>query len=398
MFAIRPPRINITPKTGGFYKQIGMILIALCLLPMMATGQELPRLHPVRVTKMAPVPKDTTRYDRNSPEYWDHVLDSPRMDFFECRNDEGVVGYLMTTTDSARRTALEKRFRGRLLDGAWLAEVQRAEEVMAEVLDLKADSAQRICEVFTAPRYYRFTRQYLFFLDKKGDTCAFVNCMMDDEVSHPERSFVDVSDGDDNYWRVVMNLSQRRLVHTGLNGPTIKMVDGRSREPRGLDTLSIFCWIGGNKRYFDCDYDALPKSVRSRLPEAYHIDGMTTYDGFHFDGKDYYIVYYSDGTEVGLDRRGHWRYLHKRDSVTMEEISQLTGSTRVYETVVNDMAARGRDFHRYGWVQAVECVKDCFLVEVYYFPSKDLEVYGNANDMYALYTIDPQGRVVGIVH
>lgn len=374
------------------------LLFILFLVPLMASGQQLPRLHAVRVAKITLVPKDTTRYDRNAPEYWDHVMDSPKIDFYECRNDEGVVGYLMTTADSARRATLEDRFKGRLLDGAWLAEVQRAEEVMAEVLDRKADSAQQICEVFTAPRYYRFTRQYLFFLNKKGDTCAFVNCMMDTEENHPERSFVDVSDGDDDYWRVVVNLTKRQLMHIGVNGPEITMVDGRSSEPRGLDSLSVFGWMGGDKRYFECDHEALPKAVRRNLPKAYRIDAMTTYDGFRLDGKDYYIVYYSDGTEVGLDNRGHWRYLYKRDSVTTEEMVLLTGSTGVYEAVVKDMAARGRDFRRYGWVQAVESVKDCFVVEIKYFPSNDPEATGNANDMYARYTIDPKGRIVGIVH
>lgn len=373
-----------------------LTFIVICIFPLMTAGQG--RLEPLKVTSITPVPKDTTHYDRNSPEWWEHVMDSPKIDFFVCRGDTGVVGYLLTTTDTTERLSLESRTKGRLLDGAWLPEVQRTEDVLAEVLNLQADSAQHIPEVFTAPRSYRFTRQYIIYLNSTGDTCAYVNCLMIADYNHPERSFVNMCDGNDNYWRVRLNLTRRLLLHEGINGPSIVYVDGRNKEPRGLDSLSVFGWMGGDKKYFDCDFDALPKAVRSHLPKEYHIDGMTQYDGFTVDGKKYYTISYSSGIEAGFDIQGHWLFLYKRDSLTQEELVRLTGSTQVYEAVVKDMAARGRNFSRHGWIQAAELVKECFVVEVKYYPSNDPDSQGNAADMYARYTIDKSGLVIGIVH
>ena len=61
-----------------------LTLIVLCLLPLLSMGQELERLQPLEVVSIAPVPKDTTHYDRNSPEWQEHVGDSHEIDFFEC--------------------------------------------------------------------------------------------------------------------------------------------------------------------------------------------------------------------------------------------------------------------------------------------------------------------------
>ena len=372
----------------------GLLLIILCLLPLMAVGQE--RLEPLKVVSIAPVPKDTTRYEHGTPEYWFHITDTPKLDFFECRGDTGVVGYLMKTADSVHRHSFESSVKGHLLDDAGLPEVQRAEVVLAEVLNLRADSAQRIAEVFTAPRSYRFTRQYIIYLNSMGDTCAFVNCLMADEDNFPDRSFIIWNDGDDNYWHIKLNLTRRQLLDADINGPMIVWVDGRSKEPHGLDSLTVFGWMGGDIQYFDCD--VLPKAVRSHLPKEYHIDGMTQYDGFTVNGNKYYTISYSSGTEVGFDNHGRWLFLYKKDSLTQEELVRMTGSTRIYEAVVKDMAARGRDFPRYGWIQAVERVKGCFVVEVKYYPSNAPGSQGNTADMYARYTIDKKGRVIGIVH
>lgn len=372
--------------------------IILCLLPLMATGQELERLHPVKVVTITPVAKDTTHYERHSPGWFEHMMDTPKIDFYECRGDTSVVGYLMKTSDSSHRVSFESRLKGKLLDEAWLPEVQWAEEVLAEVLNLRADSAQRIAEAFTAPRAYGYTRQYLFYRNAAGDTCAYVNCTEASEEDHLERSHVVWCDGNDAHWHVLLNLSRKRLIDYHINGPMIAAVDGRSNEPQGLDSLAVFGWAGGSRDYFDCDYDALPKTVRRNLPKEYRIDGMTNYEGLRHKGKSYYSIYYSNGAEVGFDHRGHLLYLCKRDSVTLEELERVTGSKRVYEAVVKDMAARGRDFQRYGCIHSVESVKDCFVIEVTYYPSKSPYAEGNANDMYARYTIDKKGRVVGIIH
>ena len=79
--------------------------IILCLLPLMASGQELERLHPVKVVTITPVAKDTTHYERHSPGWFEHMMDTPKIDFYECRGNTSVVGYLMKTSDSSHRAS-----------------------------------------------------------------------------------------------------------------------------------------------------------------------------------------------------------------------------------------------------------------------------------------------------
>ena len=87
--------------------------------------------------------------------------------------------------------------------GAGLREVQRAEALFAKVMDLRVDSAQEIHRAFTAPRFYQYVRQYVFFLNPDGDTCVHINCIMREESicpSRPGHQYVEVCDGDDYHW------------------------------------------------------------------------------------------------------------------------------------------------------------------------------------------------------
>lgn len=369
-----------------------LTLIVLCLLPLLAMGQEAERLRPLEVVSIAPVPKDTAHNNRNSPEWREHRGDKSEIDFFECRGDTNVVGYLMTATDTIGRWSLEFWAKSRLLDDAGLTEVQRAEEVLAEVLNLMADSVQKIPEVFTAPHYYSFTRQYIIYLNTVGDTCAFVNCMMNDNYNHPERRFVDVCDGGDNYWRVKLNLTQRRLLTYNINGPEVTYVGGRSREPQGLDSLSIFGRWSEEKEYFKCYYGDLPKAVRRHIPKNHSIDCLTRYEAFRYRDEDYYTISFSDGAELGFDRRGHLLYLFRRGGLTQQDLKKMTSSTRVTEAVVREVTARGCDFSYYSSVKSIERVKDCFVI------SASLPVPSMSDFLtVANITIDKHGRFVGIV-
>ena len=373
-----------------------LIIILLCLLPLSVIGQELERLCPIKVASIVPVQKDTTHYDRNSLE-WSSQTGDTNIDFFECRSDTGVVGYLMKSNEYFQRLFFEAKVNGKLLDDAWLPEVQRTEEVLSEVLNLRADSVQMIPEVFTAPRYYRFTRQYIIYLDKKGDTCAYINCLMADDYHHPERSFISVCDGGDNYWQVKLNLTRRQLMDTRINGPMVVYVSGRAEDSHGLDSLTVFNRQDDSKEYFDCYYDDLPRNVQHNLPKEYPIDMLTKYDAFKYKGNNYYTVSYSNGAKVGFNHLGQWLSLYRWQGITQEEMSRVTGTTRVYDAIVKEMEARGRNFQLYGQVRWVERVKNYFVVNICYFPSNDPSVSDNAGDMTATLTIDKKGHVVAFI-
>ena len=373
-----------------------LIFILLCLLPLSVIGQELERLCPIKVASIVPVQKDTTHHDRNSLE-WSSQTGDTNIDFFECRSDTGVVGYLMKSNEYFQRLFFEAKVNGKLLDDAWLPEVQRTEEVLSEVLNLRTDSVQMIPEVFTAPRYYRFTRQYIIYLNKKGDTCAYINCLMADDYHHPERSFISVCDGGDNYWQVKLNLTRRQLMDTRINGPMVVYVSGRNEDSHGLDSLTVFNRQDDSKEYFDCYYDDLPRNVQHNLPKEYPIDMLTKYDAFKYKGNNYYTVSYSNGAKVGFNHLGQWLSLYRWQGITQEEMKRMTSTTRVYDAIVREMAARGRNFSRYGQVRWVERVKNYFVVNICYFPSNDPSVSDNAGDMTATLTIDKKGHVVAFI-
>jgi hypothetical protein len=75
----------------------------------------------------------------------------------------------------------------------------------------------------------------------------------------------------------------------------------------------------------------------------------------------------------------------------------MTGKTKVYDAVVREMVAHGYQFPKYGHIRWVECVKDCYMVNIRYTPSNDPASPGNANDMDASLTIDKNGFLVDFI-
>ena len=370
-----------------------LLPIAFCLLSLIASGQDLNRLRPVRVVSIAPVPKDTTCYSELD------LLSAGSdtlIDFYACSGDKGVVGYLMKTTDFFQRSFFQDKVNGTLLDAAWLNEVQRAEEVLAEVLNRRADSAQMIPECLTASRYNLFTRQYIIYLNKEGDTCAYVNCLKG-KYHHPERRFIMVNDGGDSYWQAKLNLTRSQLMDIRINGSVVTYVESRSRKPQVLDNGIFFNQRNDNKAYFDCYYDDLPRRVRNHLPKEYPIDMLTKYSSFKYEGLDYYTVSYSNGYEVGFNSCGQWISLLRWQGITQEEVQRMTGRTKVYDTVVREMAARGYRFPQYGHIRWVERVKNNYVLNIRYTPSNDPASPGNANDMDATLIIDRKGCLVDFI-
>lgn len=371
-----------------------LLPIAFCLLPLIASGQDLTRLHPMRVVSIAPVPKDTTRHSE-----LDLLSDGSDtlIDFYACSGDKGVVGYLMKTTDFFQRSFFQAKVNGTLLDGAWLTEVQRAEEVLAEVLNRRAASAQMIPECLTAPHCNLFTRQYIIYLNKGGDTCAYINCFMEEDYHHPERRFVTVNDGGDSYWQAKLNLTRRQLIDTRIDGPIVVYAKIHKRDSEEPDSRIVFNQRNDNKSYFDCYYEDLPRRVRNHLPKEYPIDMLTKYKGFKFAGHNYYTVSYSNGYEVGFNSCGQWISLFRWQGIVQEEVQRMTGKTKVYDAVVREMAARGYRFPQYGHIRWVERVKNNYVVNIRYTPSNDPASPGNANDMDATLIIDKKGLFVDFI-
>lgn len=127
-------------------------------------AQELEHLRPVQVTEISLVRHDSLIYKNPIAQIICADVDTS-ITFFECLNAKGIVGYLLDYHHN-------KYFRG--FNTIWgnnsnssegttihvgLKEVQQTENLLAKELDLKTDSAQRIPEVFTAPRFYQSTRQ-----------------------------------------------------------------------------------------------------------------------------------------------------------------------------------------------------------------------------------------------
>lgn len=369
-----------------------LLPIAFCLLSLIASGQDLIGLRPIRVVSIAPVPKDTTHYDEL--DFLSAGSDT-LINFYACSGDNGVVGYLMKTTDFFQRSFFQNIVNGTLLNGAWLNEVQRAEEVLAEVLNRRADSTQMIPQCLTAPRYNLFTRQYIIYLNKMGDTCAYINCLVVADYHHPERRFVMVNDGGDNYWQAKLNLTHRQLMDIRINGPGVMYVESRNREPQVLGNGLFITYR--SDAHFDCYYEDLPIIVRNHLPKEYPIDMLTKYNGFKYEGHDYYIISYSNGYEIGFNSCGQWIFLLRRQGITQEDVQRMTGKTKVYDAVVREMVAHGYQFPKYGHIRWVECVKGCYVVNIRYTPSNDPASPGNANDMDASLTIDKNGFLVDFI-
>lgn len=84
----------------------------------------------------------------------------------------------------------------------------------------------------TAPRFYQYIRQYLFYANSDGDTCVQINCIMTDGWDCPDRMYIRILDGDDVFWTTSLNLTKKQLIEYHVNGPTMYFVRGRNKKPR----------------------------------------------------------------------------------------------------------------------------------------------------------------------
>ena len=385
-----------------------LVFLFFLLLLHHASAQKPPHLVPVTITEMVPVEMESGCFHADTTSQ-----------FIECRNSETTVGYLIEPKGDLW---WYPGMKGDICHNVGLREVQRTETVLAKTIDKRVDLAQQIQRVFTAPYFYQYIRQYVFYLTQEGDTCAHINCTHISEVmpeekysSHrlrPDLDYIDVFDGGDNFWNADLNLSQDKLLSYNINGPMIHMVEGRNDEPCGLYQKTLFHdkWWPIQEFY---SFEQLPTAVKKAV--LLQIDKTEIIGCQYFSTKyvwssqekkngevvskrkrykngDYYKIR-TDTICRGFDAKGRLLYignegyLGRLDSACLSYIAAID---TIMLTIGQDMSVRGCDFEKYGYVQWVERVGNHYVLAAVYVPPV------SADFLMAYYTFNRNGQMEGV--
>lgn len=376
-----------------------IIATTLLLLTVGTTfSQKLEHLRPIPVTEISLVTHDTSSHKSPIAKQLCSYIDTS-ITFYACRNDKGTVGYVLDYHKP-------RLFRSYL--SSWgedeenaitsegysifvgLKEVQRAEFLLAKELDLKADSSQTIQRALTAPRFYQYVRQYIFYVEEDGDTCVSINFAIPGEYDCLNSRYLMVWDGGDDYWNAVLNLSKGQILHYYVNGPEIITVKGRSTEPHGLSRKCIFR-NGTLYREKVITYNQLPKKVRTKVERP--DDTTNVYIEVNCKGTLYYIVF-SDSIQKGYRQDGTWLFTGAENlfsgNLTAEKLLKVPHINKMLSFIRDDMSRRGRDFKKYGKLISLEVVDKHYVIHIWYYPNIDYY------KMWAAYTFDQKGDFVGI--
>lgn len=395
-----------------------LVFLFFLLLMQHVSAQAPPHLEPVTISEMVPVEIDFELERQQSSGF---IRVDTNYRFTECRNAEGTVGYLIEAKDCVFLVGILLGHQFEDCCEVGLQDVQRAENMLAKVLDRRADSAQIIQRAFTAPYFYQYIRQYVFYLNPEGDTCVHINCIHIREVMPEERFFhsrmrpdlryIVVLDGSDDFWNADLNLTKGKLLTFDVNGPTIHYVDGRNNEPLGLYQKTLFqSWWPIQESY---SFEQLPTAVKKAVLSQIDPVGISGYQHFSTkyiwayrekkDGSgvskrkrykkgDYYKIY-SDTICRGFDAKGRMvyignvKYLGRLEPIYMNRID---GIDTMMAAIERDMSARGRNFGKYGYIQWVEQVGDRYVIAVVYNPPIPADFFC------AYYTLDSKGQVEGV--
>lgn len=358
-------------------------------------AQELEHLRPIPVTDISLVTHDTSSYKNPIAKRLCSYIDTS-ITFYECRNDRGVVGFLLDFHDN-------RPFRGYkstwdhtsnssegIAIHAGLKEVQRAEILLAKELDLKADSSQIIRRALTAPRFYQYVRQYIFYVEEDGDTCASINFAIPEEYDCLNSRYLMVCDGGDDYWNAVLNLSKGQILHYYVNGPEIITVKGRSKEPQGLHRNCIFR-NGTLCREEVITYNQMPQKVQAKVEN--HRDTTNVYIEVHHKGQLYYLIF-RDSIQKGYRQDGTWLFTGAKNlfcgDLPGKHLQKVPHINKMLSYIHDDMSRRGRDFKKYGKLISLEVVDKHYVIHIWYYPNIDYY------KMWAAYTFDHNGDFVGI--
>ena len=392
-------------------KHFAVFALFLLFLPFVR-AQKPEHLVPVTISEITPVVIDIEQ--EREINHCFHSDTSLR--FFACRNTEKVVGYLIEAEECGNLKALWALGKDEECCRVGLREVQKAEALFAKTLDLRCDSAQQIHRAFTAPRFYEYIRQYVFYTTTDGDTCVHINCVMPDDESlcptRPSYNYVIVFDGDDYYWTADLNLSKERLISYDVNGPTLYFVEGRNKEPQGLYSERIFdrAWHPAEHKY---RFDQLPTAVQKTLLSRMDTARITYCEHFspkyvwkihkkkngeevvtrkHYKSGNYYRIY-SDSLCCGYDAKGRMLYIapeKQNGRLGRENLSHIEQIDTMIATIARDLSARGRDYAKYGSIRWAEQVSDHYVLAVMY----NAPIY--ADFLHAYYTFDRNGRLEGV--
>lgn len=371
------------------------IIILTLLIVGKSAAQEPEHLRPVPVTGISLVVHDTSHIKNPIVKLHCSYVDTS-ITFYECRNDTGVVGYLLEYSDNRPIQGYKAVWdhTSNSSEGVaihvGLKEVQRAEQLLAKTLDLKADSSQWIRRAFTAPRFYQYARQYIFYAEPNGDTCVLINFAIPDEWCCLSSRWLEVCDGGDYYWKAILNLSKEQILHYYVNGPEIKVVEGRNKEPKGLIRDCIFR-NGTLYREEAITYNQLPKKVQTKVENPH--DTTNTYIEVHHKGRLYYLIF-SDSIQKGYQENGSWVFTGAENlfsgNLPAEKIQKVPHIHKMLSYIHGDMSRRGRDFGKFGKLLSIEAVENHYVIHVWYYP--DIDHY----KMWVAYTFDRNGNFTGI--
>lgn len=396
-----------------------LVFLLFLLLMQHVSAQEPPHLEPVTISEMVPVEIDFDKERQQSGSLF--LQPDTNYRFTECRNAEGTVGYLIEAKDCVFLVGMLLGHQFEDCCEVGLQDVQRAETVFAKVMDSRADSAQIIQRAFTAPYFYQYIRQYVFYLNPEGDTCVHINCIHIREVMPEERFFhsrmrpdlryIVVLDGSDDFWNADLNLTKDKLLTYDVNGPTIHYVDGRNYEPRGLYQKTLFqSWWPIQESY---SFEQLPTAVKeaalsqidkTEITECVYFstkyiwayrekkDGSGVSKRKRYKKGDYYKIY-SDTICRGFDAKGRMVYIANEEYMGRLDpiyLNRIDGIDTMMAAIERDMSARGSNFGKYGYIQWVEQVGDRYVIAVVYNPPIP------ADFICAYYTLDSKGQVEGV--
>ena len=361
-------------------------------------AQELEHLRPIPVTEISVAKHDTSNYKNPITKRLCSYIDTS-ITFYECRNNKGTVGYVLDYHKSRRfRTALslwdDEEEATLTSEGhsilAGLNKVQRVEQLLAKELDLKADSSQEIQRALTAPRFYQYVRQYSFYRTMVGDTCVEINFAIPDEYTCLDCYYYDPCDGGDDFWRANVNLSKGKILDYYVNGPEIKTVEGRSKEPHGLSRNCVFR-NGAMCREKVIPYNQLPKKVRTRVVNP--DDTTNVYVEVLYKGQLYYTIF-RDSIQKGYRKDGTWLFTRTENlfcgDLPEKHLQKVPHFNKMLSYIHKDMSCRGRDFEKYSKIRSLEIVNKHYVIFIWYYPNIDYY------KMWAAYTFDRNGNFVGI--
>lgn len=360
-------------------------------------AQELEHLRPIPVTEISVATHDTSKYTNPIAKRVCYIDTS--ITFYECRNSKGTVGYLLDYHKSRHFSSYlslwgDEEEETLTSEGhsilVGMNEVQRVEQLLAKELDLKADSSQEIQRALTAPRFYQYVRQYSFYQTMDDDTCVEIHFTIPDEFSCLDCYCSEPCDGGDDFWKATINLSKGIILDYYVNGPEIKIVKGRSKEPHGLSRNCVFR-NGAMCREKVIPYNQLPKKVRTRAVNP--DDTTNVYVEVLYKGQLYYTIF-SDSIQKGYRKDGTWLFTGAENlfcgDLPERHLQKVPHINKMLSYIHDDMSRRGRDFKKYGKIRSLELVNKHYVIFIWYY--SNIDYY----KMWAAYTFDRNGDFVGI--